>query len=113
MRLTSGKPLRADKTSSASKQSAAGMRPGQAPSAATADGALQIEYIEIGRLRPFARNARTHSRKQIRQIADSILAFGFTNPILVDEEKTVLAGHGRLEAAKTLDMKHVPCVRLA
>jgi DNA modification methylase len=73
---------------------------------------LEIEYLPLGALKPYSRNARTHSRKQIRQIADSIKAFGFTNPILIDNQGMVLAGHGRLEAAKLLLMERVPCVRL-
>lgn len=73
---------------------------------------LQIEYIPTGALRPYARNARTHSRKQIRQIADSIQQFGFTNPILIDKDNTVLAGHGRLAAAQLAGLREVPCVRL-
>jgi DNA modification methylase len=63
-------------------------------------------------LRPWKRNARTHSKKQIRQIADSIETFGFTNPVLIDAENSILAGHGRVAAAKLLEMATVPCVRL-
>ena len=74
---------------------------------------LSIEYLDIRGLRPFARNARTHSRKQIRQIAESIRTFGFTNPVLIDDDSTILAGHGRVEAAKQLGMPQVPCVRLS
>ena len=55
----------------------------------------QIEQIAPAALTPWARNARTHSKKQLRQIADSILAFGFTNPVLIDRDGTILAGHGR------------------
>lgn len=73
---------------------------------------LHIEYLPTGALRPYPRNARTHSRKQIRQIADSIERFGFTNPILIDKESMVLAGHGRLAAAQFLGLTQVPCVRL-
>lgn len=73
----------------------------------------QIEPLPISALTPSARNARTHSRKQVKQIASSIEEFGFTNPILIDDENTILAGHGRLEAAKMLDMTDVPCVRLS
>ena len=69
---------------------------------------LCIEYIELVNLAPFARNARIHSRKQIRQIADSIKTFGFTNPIIVDKENTILAGHGRLAAARELGLAEVP-----
>ena len=72
----------------------------------------QLEYVPIGALRPWRRNARTHSRKQVRQIADSIRKFGFTNPVLVDAENTILAGHGRVAAAKLLAMSEVPCLRI-
>ena len=73
---------------------------------------LKIDYLTPTALKPSTRNARTHSKKQIRQIADSIRAFGFTNPILIDGEQTVLAGHGRLAAARLLALEQVPCVRL-
>ncbi|AXI41776.1 DNA methyltransferase [Sulfitobacter sp. SK011] len=71
-----------------------------------------IEGIAISDLTPWANNARTHSRKQIRQIADSIETFGFTNPVLIDEKRMILAGHGRVEGAKLLGMTEVPCLRL-
>ncbi len=71
-----------------------------------------LELIPIAALRPWARNARMHSRKQLRQIADSIERFGFTNPVLIDSEKTILAGHGRVEAAKRVGMTEVPCLRI-
>src|SRR5262249_44687751 len=74
---------------------------------------LRIEYLAVPQLRPFGANARTHSKKQVRQIADSIKAFGFTNPVLIDDAGTILAGHGRVAAAKLLGMKQVPCVRLS
>jgi ParB-like chromosome segregation protein Spo0J len=74
---------------------------------------LLIEYLNTGELRPQPRNARIHSKKQIRQITDSIRTFGFTNPVLIDDGKTVLAGHGRIEAAKSLGMTRIPCVRLS
>jgi ParB-like chromosome segregation protein Spo0J len=57
---------------------------------------------------PYARNARTHSEAQVAQIAASIREFGFTNPILVDGERGVIAGHGRLRAARKLGMAEVP-----
>lgn len=72
----------------------------------------QIEHLPIDGLRPWKRNARTHSRKQIRQIADSIETFGFTNPVLIDDCHTILAGHGRVAAARSLGMDRIPCVRL-
>lgn len=70
-----------------------------------------IEHIVIGDLKPWAKNARTHSKKQIRRIAESVETFGFTNPVLVDAENTILAGHGRVEVAKHLGMTTVPCLR--
>ncbi len=74
---------------------------------------LTIEPMAIARLRPFPCNARTHSKKQVRQIADSITRFGFTNPILVDDDDKIIAGHGRLNAAKLLRLKAVPTLRLS
>jgi DNA modification methylase len=74
--------------------------------------APSLEHIALSALRPWARNARTHSRKQIRQIADSITRFGFTNPVLIDGENSILAGHGRVAAAKQLGMVEVPCIRI-
>src|SRR5680860_503057 len=74
--------------------------------------ARSIDQIAIPDLTPWARNARTHSKKQIRQIAESIEAFGFTNPVLIDENRTIIAGHGRVEAAKLLGLREVPCLRL-
>lgn len=73
---------------------------------------LAIEYLAIDLLKPWARNARTHSKKQVRQIANSIRTFGFTNPVLIDRANTILAGHGRVQAARLIDMATVPCVRL-
>ena len=72
----------------------------------------RLETIAIAALRPWSRNARTHSRKQVRQIADSIRQFGFTSPVLIDAENAILAGHGRVAAAKLLGMAEVPCVRI-
>src|SRR5260370_33489935 len=74
---------------------------------------LVVEYMDAARLCPFGSNARTHSKKQIRQLADSSRTFGFTNPILIDDTRTILAGHGRVEAAKLLGMTSIPCVRLS
>lgn len=72
----------------------------------------QIEMIPPNALRAWAKNARTHSRKQVKQIAESIRTFGFTNPVLIDAEDTILAGHGRVEAAKAIGMEKVPCIRI-
>jgi DNA modification methylase len=74
---------------------------------------MNIETIAVSALRPYARNARTHSKKQIRQIANSIQRFGFCNPVLVDDAGQIIAGHGRLEAAKLLGLEAVPAVRLS
>ncbi len=60
---------------------------------------LKIIYQRPEALKPYPRNARTHSNKQIRQIAVSIERFGFTNPVLIDREGGIVAGHGRIEAA--------------
>jgi hypothetical protein len=73
---------------------------------------LEIERLPISSLRPWASNARTHSKKQIRQIAESIRRFGFTNPVLIDGDDTILAGHGRVAAARLLQIEEVPCVRI-
>jgi hypothetical protein len=73
---------------------------------------LRIEYRALDQLKPYPRNARTHSKKQIRQIAESIRQFGFTNPIIVDGDGVILAGHGRVEAARLLDFTSIPCVRI-
>jgi DNA modification methylase len=67
----------------------------------------------IAGLRPYKSNARTHSRRQIRQLADSIARFGFTNPVLIADDDTILAGHGRVAAAKLLGMNRVPTVCLS
>lgn len=74
---------------------------------------LVIEYRALAGLRPAKRNARTHSSKQIRQLADSIATFGFANPIIIDDKDQILAGHGRIEAARQLNLDMVPCVRLS
>jgi DNA modification methylase len=74
---------------------------------------MQIENLAVESLRPYAGNARTHSRKQIRQIAKSIERFGFCNPVLIDDQGQIIAGHGRVAAAKLLGIESVPTVRLA
>src|SRR5438874_1569102 len=76
-------------------------------------GNLSIIYRKISELKPYPRNARTHSRKQINQIAASITGFGFTNPVLVDEGGQIIAGHGRVQAAKLLGLAEVPTVQIA
>jgi DNA modification methylase len=73
----------------------------------------KMELVAVARLKPYGANARTHSKKQIRQIADSIQRFGFTNPVLIDDEGMIVAGHGRVAAAKLLKLTAVPALRLS
>lgn len=73
---------------------------------------MQIEYRRAVDLSPYPNNSRTHSQEQVDQIAGSIQEFGFTNPILIDEDSEIIAGHGRLEAAKALGMDEVPTIVL-
>lgn len=73
----------------------------------------RIEMVPISTLKPYKRNARTHTKRQIRQIADSIARFGFTNPVLIDDGGEIIAGHGRVEAAKQLSLSGVPALRLS
>lgn len=73
---------------------------------------LSISYSRIDQLKPFARNARTHTNRQIRQIMASIREFGFVNPVRVDRNNRIIAGHGRVEAARLLGMTEVPTIRI-
>jgi ParB-like chromosome segregation protein Spo0J len=75
--------------------------------------AQKIEQWPLARLRPYERNARTHSPEQVAQIAASIQEFGFTNPILVGEDDGIIAGHGRLAAAMDLGLTEVPVIVLS
>jgi DNA modification methylase len=77
------------------------------------DDGHNIEERSIESLKPYARNARTHSKKQIKQIAASIERFGFTNPVLIGDDESIIAGHGRVEAAKLLGRKTVPTLKLS
>lgn len=74
---------------------------------------LKITYRPINELKKHKKNARTHSDAQIAQIVNSINEFGWTNPILIDENDIIIAGHGRLEAAETLELDKVPCIVLS
>jgi hypothetical protein len=74
---------------------------------------LSIVYQALADLKPRAANPRTHSKKQVAQIANAIRRFGFTNPVLVDDANGIIAGHGRVEAAKTVGLDKVPTVRLS
>jgi DNA modification methylase len=78
----------------------------------TSGAQLAIVYRKIGELTPYANNPRTHSKAQIRKIEKSLKRFGFVNPILIDADLTIIAGHGRLEAAKLLGLEEVPTIRL-
>lgn len=80
---------------------------------ASADRRLEVVYKAVAELVPDPLNARTHSKKQVTQIAASIRAFGFTNPILADAEGRLIAGHGRLRAARELELAEVPVITLA
>lgn len=72
-----------------------------------------IEKIGIDKLIPYARNARTHSDEQVAQIAASIREFGFNNPVLIADDNSIIAGHGRVMAARKLNLSEVPCIRLS
>jgi DNA modification methylase len=73
---------------------------------------MQVEQINIETLIPYANNARTHSEAQVAQIAASIREFGFNNPVLIDEQSSIIAGHGRVLAARKLELDSIPCIRL-
>lgn len=75
--------------------------------------ALKVVYRQVADLIPYARNARTHSDEQVTRIASSIKEFGFTNPILIDGDNGIIAGHGRLMAAKKLGLREVPTIELS
>ena len=71
-----------------------------------------LEFVSVGDLKPSPKNPRSHSKKQIRELARSMQEFGYTVPALIDEGNRVLAGHGRLEAAKLVGLTTIPCVRV-
>lgn len=73
---------------------------------------LAIEYVPVGELRAYPRNARTHSKRQIEQMAESMRAFGFLSPVVADAAGELIAGHGRVAAAKLLKLTAVPVVRI-
>src|SRR5215210_1596229 len=75
-------------------------------------GRLSVTYRATASLKPDPRNARTHSKRQVEQIVSSIREFGFTNPILLDPEGVLIAGHGRLLAAKAMGLAEVPTIEL-
>src|SRR6478609_6243855 len=75
-------------------------------------GKLQVNYLPVTALAPAERNARTHSQEQIAQLVASIHAFGWTSPILIDEDRAIIAGHGRLAAARAAGLSDVPTITL-
>src|SRR5258706_12006630 len=77
------------------------------------ENVLSIVYQAVSALKPRATNPRNHSKKKIAQIANAIRRFGFTNPVLVDDTNGIVAGHGRVEAAKIVGLDQVPTVRLS
>ena len=74
---------------------------------------LKYELVDVDRLIPYINNARTHSKEQVTRLASSIKEFGFINPVITDGEHGILAGHGRIMAAKQLGIKQVPCISAA
>ena len=73
---------------------------------------MKIEEIKISELKPYEKNARIHSEKQIKLLAENIKRFSFTVPVLIDKNNEIIAGHGRIEAVKRLKQETIPCVRL-
>ena len=73
---------------------------------------MKIENLKIDDVRPYDRNAKEHSKKQIQKIADSIAEFGFNQPIVIDKESVIIVGHGRYFAAQLLNRPEVPCLRI-
>jgi ParB-like chromosome segregation protein Spo0J len=74
---------------------------------------MEIQQKKVSDLTNYENNSRTHSQEQINQICASITEFGFNNPILIDSNNQIIAGHGRLQAAKNLELETVPCVELS
>ena len=73
---------------------------------------MKIEQIPTEKLIPYARNAKKHDAAQVSKLAGSIREFGFNNPVLIDKDNGIIAGHGRVMAAQKLELKEVPCIRL-
>ncbi|EOI6870012.1 ParB N-terminal domain-containing protein [Yersinia enterocolitica] len=73
---------------------------------------LKIEYLSLSTFKRYEKNSRLHSDEQINQLVNSIREFGFTNPVLIDEENEIIAGHGRLTAAESEGMEKIPAIRL-
>ena len=73
---------------------------------------LGVEYVDINLIKPFEKNPRTHTKEQVQQIVTSMMKFGWVNPILVDENYEIIAGHGRLLAGQELGYEKVPVLQL-
>ena len=73
----------------------------------------EYKTVSVDKLIPYARNSRTHSAEQVAQIAASIKEFGFLNPIIIDGDNGIIAGHGRVMAAKQLNLKELPCIEVS
>jgi len=73
---------------------------------------INIKYFDINSLKPYPKNSRTHSDGQIKQIANSIQEFGWTNPVFIDNDMNIIAGHGRVMAAKTINIQKIPCIQV-
>lgn len=73
---------------------------------------VKTELLPVAEVSPNKRNSRTHSETQVAQIVDSIREFGWTSPVLVDENNVLIAGHGRLQAARTMSLTHIPAIRI-
>ena len=110
--MNSTKSDRNSQSSKTRKRSAGGGARRARPKTPSVPSEARVTERPIRSLRPARRNPRTHSDKQIRQIADSIEAFGFTNPVLIDAQGTIIAGHGRVRAAKQLGFDTVPTLCL-
>jgi len=73
---------------------------------------VKIELVQVSKLTPYVNNSRTHTEEQIAQIVASISEYGFTNPVLIGTDNDIIAGHARVQAARSMSMKSVPCIRL-
>jgi len=71
---------------------------------------MKIKQVQVGSIKPYDKNAKLHPEKQIKQVAKSIEAFGFNQPLVLDKDYNIIVGHGRLEAAKLLGLEEVPCL---
>ena len=73
---------------------------------------MKIEHLATASLIPYARNAKKHDATQVAKLAGSIREFGFNNPVLIDKDNGIIAGHGRVLAAQSLALEKIPCIRL-